>query len=167
MANDFSDDRPGTGSGGMTQDEARAALGELERDGGVLADRIVTPAWYHPILGLITAVLVGAQALPDAWPMIVIALAIVAIPVLTTTYTRRYGVAVSKPAGPRGRRLMLGLLAVLIAGMASTLALKLLGLEPWWALLPAAVTFLATVILGRRFDDALRQEITAPSERRP
>ena len=55
------------------------------------------------------------------------------------------------------------LVAVLIAAMTSSLAFKLLGLEPGWALVPAAITFTLTVIVGRRYDKALRREIAAPS----
>lgn len=163
MANDFDQDRPGAHSTPMTQEEARAALGDLEHDGATLAARIVTPRWYHPVLGVITAVFVGAQALPGAWPIMVIAIGIAAIPVLTTSYTQRYGVAVSKPVGPHSRLILRVMLAVLIAAMMSSLALKLLGFEPWWALVPTAITFVTTVVLGRRYDEALRQEIAAPS----
>jgi hypothetical protein len=166
MANDFDRDASDTPAPSMTQSEARAALGSLDEDGTALAARIVTPWWYHPALGVITGVFAGAHALPGAWPVIAIAIGIVAIPVLTTTYSRRYGVAVSKPAGPRGRRLLLAVLAVLIGAMLSSLAFKLVGLEPWWALVPAAITFSATVVLGRRYDAALREEIAASGSAR-
>ena len=167
MANHFDRDRPHDHSTPMTQDEARAALEDLEYDGATLAARIVTPTWYHPVLGVITAVFAGALALPGAWPVMAVATGIVAIPVLTPTYTRRYGVAVSKPVGPHSRRLLRVMIAVLIAAMMSALALKLLGIDPWWALVPAAITFATTVVVGRRYDDALRQEIAAPSGGRP
>ena len=163
MANDFGEGAADADSPAMTQADARAVLGSLDADGTTLADRIVTPWWYHPALGVITAVFAGAHALPGAWPVIAIAIGIVAIPVLTTTYSRRYGVAVSKPAGPRGRRLMLAVLAVVVAAMLSSLAVKLLGLEPRWASIPAAITFAATVVLGRRYDAALRDEIASRS----
>jgi hypothetical protein len=162
MASDFQDDRPDADPVSMTEVEARAALGEFAQDRATLAARIITPWWYHPALGVITGVFAGAHALPDGWPVVAIAAGIVAIPILSTTYARRYGVAVSKPAGPRGRRLMLAVLAVLVAGMASSLAFKFLGLEPWWGIIPAVITFVATIILGRRYDDALRQEIAVP-----
>lgn len=164
MANDFAESRPGVRVVSMTPDEARAALRDVSKDGGTLAAQIITPWWYHPALGVITAVFVVAHALPGVWPVVAIAIGIIAIPVLTTTYASRFGVAVSKPAGPRGRRLLLVVLAVLVGGMALSLAFKVLELAPWWALVPAVITFAVTVILGRRYDDALRREIAAPSE---
>src|SRR5690554_4489751 len=48
----------------LTADEARAALEGLDGDGAALAERIVTPAWYHPILGVLVAAVVVATALP-------------------------------------------------------------------------------------------------------
>lgn len=142
--------------------EARSALGDLDRDGAALAARIVTPWWYHPVLGAITALFAGAQALPGAGPIVAVTCGIVAIPVLMTTYARRYGVVTTKPAGPRSKRLMLITLVILLAAMASGLVIKVAGAEPLWALLSAAIAFVATVTLGRRYDDALRQEIAGP-----
>lgn len=161
MANHFD----GNGSDGhgvsISPEEARSALGAVAQDSARLADQIVTPWWYHPVLGVIVGVFVGAQALPGAWSVIMIALGIIAIPVLTVTYSRRYGVAISKPAGPRSRRLLLLALAVLLISMASSLAFKLVGLEQWWALVPATIACVATIILGRCYDDALRHELAA------
>jgi len=94
--------------------------------------------------------------------MVLLVLGIVAIPILTTTYSQRFGVVVTKPAGPRSKRLLLATLGVLVAAMMSSLAFKFLSIDPWWALIPAGVTFMATVILGRRYDEALRQEVAAP-----
>jgi hypothetical protein len=167
MANDFDHDRPDAASAPMTREEARAALGDLEHDGATLAARIVTPRWYHPALGVITAVFTVAQALPGLWPVAASAIGIAAVLVLTTTYKRRYGVAVSQPVGPRTRRLLRVVLAVLIAAMMSGLAIKLLGLELWWVLIPAAISFATTVVVGRRYDEALREEIAAQSGARP
>lgn len=142
--------------------QAVTALAELARDHERLATRIITPWWYHPALGLITAVFAGAHALPGVWPIAGITLGIMALPVLTTTYARVSGVVVTKPAGPRSRRLLIATLVVLVAAMSCSLAFKFLDVSPWWALIPAGVTFVATVVLGRRYDDALRQEIAAP-----
>lgn len=96
-----------------------------------------------------------------------IAIGIIALPVLTPARSSGHGVAVSKPAGPRSRRLLLAVLGVLVAAMLSSLAVKFLDLEPWWALLPAAITFAATVALGRRYDATLRDEIASPVCPRP
>ena len=145
---------PSTPSAG----DARTALAHLDEDRAVLAQRIVTPRWYHPALGVITATFAGAHVLPRAGALIAIALGVVSIPALMSLYAQRTGVVVTKPAGPRSRRLLGTILIVLVAAMVCALLFKLSGVDPLWGLAPAMMTFVATVILGRRYDDALRRE---------
>jgi len=139
-------------------EDARTALAHLDADRAVLAQRIVTPWWYHPALGLITATFAGAHVLPGAGALTAIALGVVAIPALMSLYARQTGVVVTKPAGPRSRRLLGTMLILLVAAMVCALLFKLTGVDPLWGLVPAMATFVATVILGRRYDDALRRE---------
>lgn len=166
MASHLGNQAPDNQARPPSQNQAQAALSDLGHDSQELAARIVTPWWYHPALGVITAIFAGAQALPGAWPMVLLVLGIVAIPILTTTYSHRFGVIVTKPAGPRSKRLLLATLGVLVTAMSSSLAFKFLNIDPWWALIPAGVTFAATVILGRRYDMALRQEVATPKAAR-
>ncbi|AWB86352.1 hypothetical protein C3E77_06820 [Mycetocola zhujimingii] len=126
----------------------------------------MTPWWYHVALGAIVALFVASQAMPTAAMSVAIVLGIVALPVLTTVYSRRYGVSVSQPAGPRGRRLLLMTLGVLVAAMLSGVALKLAGIALSWVMVPAVLAFIVTVVLGRRYDDALRREIAARTHAR-
>ncbi|MFI6506987.1 hypothetical protein ACIBCT_05225 [Streptosporangium sp. NPDC050855] len=156
MENDF---RPDGGEGPLTSSQARDTLDRLGLDGARLAERVVTPWWYHPVLGLIVGVLTGAQALPGVASFIVMALGIVAIPLLITTYNRRYGISITQPAGPRGRRLSHTMLGVLVLAMLAALVVKFTGTAPWWGLLPAAFAFGVIVVFGRRYDDVLRDEL--------
>jgi len=139
-------------------EDARTALAHLDEDRAALAQRIVTPWWYHPALGVIAATFAGAHVLPGAGALMAIALGVVAIPTLMSLYARQTGVVVTKPAGPRSRRFLGAMLIVLVAAMVCALLFKLTGVDPLWGLAPAMVTFVATVILGRRYDDALRRE---------
>ena len=139
-------------------DEARAALAFLDDDGARLAERVVTPWWYHPIV----AAIVISQALPGAWGITLLPLAIIAIPLLMLAYKKHSGVATTQPAGPRSRRLMLMLLVIVVLALVSTLVVKLTDSSPWWALIPAAIAAVATVLLGRRYDAVLRQELALP-----
>lgn len=145
-----------------TPADARAALSTLDADGERLAGRVVTPWWYHVSLGAIVAAFVASQALPAGASAALLALGILALPLLTTIYSRRYGLTITQPAGRRSRRLLLSTLAILISAMACGVVIKLTGAEPWWVLAPAAVAFAATVVLGRRYDDALRGELARP-----
>ena len=98
-------------------DEARAALSFLAEDGAHLADRVVTPWWYHPILAAIVAAIAVTQTLPGSLGSVLL--------VITLTDS-----------------------------------------SPWWALIPAASAGLATLVLGRRYDAVLRQELALPAGRR-
>ncbi|MGC5015372.1 hypothetical protein ACLQ2R_31830 [Streptosporangium sp. DT93] len=156
MENDFrSDDREGP----LTSSQARDTLDRLGLDGVRLAERVVTPWWYHLTLGLIVGVLTAAQVLPGAASFVVVALGIVAILLLTTTYSRRYGIFITQPAGSRGKRLLRVISGVLALAMLAALVVKFTGTDPRWGLLPAALAFGATLVLGRRYDDVLRDEL--------
>ncbi|MGP5641557.1 hypothetical protein ACTXPS_19220 [Brachybacterium tyrofermentans] len=144
-----------------SQQEALDTLAGLDIDRAQLAERVVTPWWYHPILGASVAMIVGAQALPGALSPAVLALGAAMIPVLVMVYTRSYGVVARAPTGPRTRRLMGVLVVLLIVGIASNLVIKLTGIEPAWGLVGAVICGVATVVLGRRYDDLLRIELAS------
>ena len=146
-----------------TSEEARAALNALDADASQLAGRLVSPWWYHLILGGIVAVAIGVQALQDVSSVITTAMLIIWIPFLMQSYTSRYRISMTRPAGPRSKRMLLLILAVLGLLMVSVVLLKIAALLQWWVLLPAAVGFVATVVLGRRYDAVLRSEIADPA----
>lgn len=146
-----------------TAAEARATLAALHTDATQLAERLVTPWWYHPVLGVMVAAAIIAQSLPRATSMVVIVMVLIGIPFLIRAYTSRYKVWMSEPAGPRSRRMLLLLLGTLAVLMASGVLMKIAGLSPWWVLLPAVLGLVATVWLGRRYDAVLRAEISASS----
>lgn len=153
------------GEGGAPPDrptalEARAALDALDADASQLAERLVTPWWYHLILGVIVAAAIVAPTLPKVSSMTVFVMIIVWIPFLMKAYTSRYQISMTQPAGPRSRRLLLLTLAVLAALMASTVLLKLFSISLWWVVVPAAIGFVVTVVLGRRYDAVLRSEVS-------
>ena len=156
MENDFEGTRTGAA-------EARAALADLDTDAAQLASRLVTPWWYHLTLGGLVAAAIGAQALPGVPAVTVVVLVIVWIPLMMQSYTSRYRISMTRPAGPRSRRMLLLILAVLAVLTGSVVALKIASLLQWWVLLPAAVGFVATALLGRRYDAVLRSEIMASS----
>ena len=151
------------GAAPPTTEEARAALDTLGTDATRLAGRLVSPWWYHLTLGGLVAAAIGAQALPGVPAVTVVVLVIVWIPLMMRSYTSRYRISMTRPAGPRSRRMLLLILAVLAVLMGSVVVLKSASLLQWWVLLPAAVGFLATALLGRRYDAVLRSEIMDPS----
>jgi hypothetical protein len=150
------------GTAGIGQDEAAAALASVGATRAQLADRITTPGWYHPVLGLLAGGLIASSEL-DNLAVFFAALLVYAVGcgVLISSYRRLTGVWVSGlRRGPAGRvsLLLVGTLYI-IAGLA---ALAGLGLGvPGAFVVGGVVAFVAVVVLGRRFDDALRRELRA------
>ena len=132
--------------------EARAAA----------ADRLVTPWWYHPILGFLLAGYVVALSLGDT------VVKVVALPVflgglglLVHAYRRLTGVWISGfEAGPAGRwaYAMGGAIAVAMVG---SLAISWTTSLAWPTWVLAGLLFAAVIVVGRRFDVALRAQLRA------
>lgn len=139
-------------------DDARASLDAVAAARRRVADRLVTPWWYHPVLGLLVAQHVLAQGLEDSnWTLPSALLLLGGCLLLVLAYRRLTGLTVYGAQGARSRTvlILLGLVAmacVLAASAAGSAAV------PWGA---AAVVLVATVLLGRRYDAALRHDLQA------
>jgi hypothetical protein len=157
MASDFHDTRPDGQR--PTPAEAREALAGLGTDAARLAERVVTPRWYHPTLGAIVALICCALALPSPVSVVFLPFTIFALPALALIYRRRYGVWIAQPSGRRSKRLLWTMAVLFLLSVGAAVAIRFTGVEYWWVLLPAAVGFVASVVLGRRYDDALRREL--------
>jgi hypothetical protein len=145
----------------MESHEAAKALVEMQTARAAMADRLVTPWWYHPALGLLYAGLVLAWGLLDDGK----ARLLVAIPFfaglagLVVLYRRLTGVWVNgNEAGPAARwawamGILYGvvLLIAYFGGRAGLGSAVLLGLS--------TAVLAATVLIGRRFDAAYRAHL--------
>jgi small ligand-binding sensory domain FIST len=106
--------------------EAAAALESIGESRAEVADRLVTPVWYHPVLGLLAGGLI-ASAEAHRWWVVLSALVVYAVgcAVLVSSYRKLTGIWVSGlrrgPAGRVSLWLMAGLYAV--AGLAALLDL--------------------------------------------
>ncbi|MFC4587651.1 hypothetical protein [Sphaerisporangium corydalis] len=130
--------------------EARAAI----------ADRLVTPWWYHPAFGLLLAGCVLAAGLGGTAVKIgSVVLLLTGSAALTRAYRRLTGLWVSGlEAGPAGR--WIGALgAVTVLAVAAALGIGALTDVRWpvWCL--AVAGYAATIVLCRRFDLALRAHL--------
>lgn len=148
-------DDEGTGYDPLT------ALQDVDDSRAAIAERLVTPWWYHPCLGLVLAALVVAVGarLPAPATLGIEAVAVVALGVLVSSYKRLTGLWVSlQSAGPRARRAW-----AVYAIPTVVCVLAAAALSPWlplWVLgLLAGVVLVATVVCGRHMDDVLREEI--------
>ncbi|GAB48873.1 hypothetical protein [Mobilicoccus pelagius] len=150
------------------------ALADAGTSRQAAADRLVTPPWYHPVLGANLAVLVLAAALPlPTVTLVLVALGSMLVSAaLIHRYQRLTGVWIGPAqAGPRSRLLWALYALAIAAAMAVAILVRAQQLPVGWAWVAAAVSAVGTVVLGRRIDATLRDEIrggraAAPEARR-
>lgn len=159
MENDFSDENSPVGPSPTSPAQAREALSSLGVDRVKLAEQFVTPRWYHPALGLIVALIICTQALPSPASVITLPFALFALPVLVAVYRRRYGLWFNESAGPRSQRILRNLMVIVALAFLAVLPIKFTDIGYWWVLLPATVALVASVVLGRRYDEVFRHEL--------
>ncbi|MGJ0203936.1 hypothetical protein NHL51_07210 [Leucobacter sp. gxy201] len=158
MESDFEEGRD-EASEGASAERARELLASVGTDGARLAAALVTPWWYHPLLATIVATMVAAQALPNGLGLGIVVFGIISMALLPRVYAKRYGVAVSKPAGRRSRGFMIALIVLMAVSFVAGLAVKLAALPTAWVLVPMVIAFVGVIVIGRSYDAALRQEL--------
>lgn len=153
-------------SASSEQYDANHALADVAAAQDSIARRVRTPWWYHPILGLNLAALILITSFVSSGAAL-LAAAVVSITVslgLIKLYQHLTGLWIGpQDAGPRSRRLWI-VYGVLVAfAMLSALSARAgVLVVPAWALwLVAAATLVTTVVLGRRIDALLREDIRA------
>ncbi|WP_336706671.1 hypothetical protein [Oerskovia sp. USHLN155] len=161
MENDMSVGDPATQRPSAAQ--AREALASLRADDATLAERLVTPRWYYPLLGAIVAVIIVSQALPSPASLILLPVAILALPALVVVHRRRHGLWFSLPAGPRSRRVYRIMMMILVPCFVAMVVVKVTPVPYGWVLLPAAVGLVTPLVLGPRYDELFRQELAGTS----
>lgn len=137
--------------------EALAAVAEGRR---LVADLVVTPHWYYPVLGLLIGGLVAVQGAHSIWVVITVeVVALAGLGALIAIYRRKAGVwPAQRWHGPTMRaRVVLVASFLAVYGLGAALEY---GAGLRWALAAAGVViFGLTVALGRRFDEQLRAEL--------
>jgi hypothetical protein len=123
---------------------------------GDLADRLVTPWWYYPGVGLGEALMVSSMAFPSSLraPALVIGVAVVGL--LFSAYMRLTGLGMSNQYFTLARRWSISLLVVVVVAIAIVLLID----QPVIVAATAVTIFVATVVLGRRADSALRDRLS-------
>ena len=153
-----------------------SALADVDSARRSVADRLVTPWWYHPALGAILAAIMLVAAL-DLHNLVRLPVALVGaagIGLLVAAYQRTTGLWVDvRNLGPTSRKwwLAYAVIVVVVTGGSLVPTAANVALPVWLAVALAVVALVATIVLGRRMDDALRAEIRSgvaapPQERR-
>jgi len=139
---------------------AREQLDALAASRGALADRLVTPRWYHPALAGLVFVFIGTAA-SARWWIVGFAVYCAGLAWLVTEYRRLTGLWTTGWSVPGGRGYATVLLVGLLAGLALSYAVRF-DRAPWWCALLAAVGSAGLVLwVGPRYDAACRAGLRA------
>ncbi|GIH09308.1 hypothetical protein Rhe02_73750 [Rhizocola hellebori] len=127
-----------------------------------VADRLVTPWWYHPILGLLVAAYLVAYTFASTlWRALTVLAFLAAVALLARTYRAITGLWLWGTNAGRASRWAYAMGAVILIAMLASLLIATTTTLTWptWGL--AALTWATVIVLGRRFDAAVRAQLRA------
>ncbi|MFQ4149191.1 hypothetical protein AAGW05_10900 [Arthrobacter sp. LAPM80] len=140
-----------------TAREALFAIGDSRR---AAADRLVTPWWYHPALGLLAAGFVLIYALGNPVVMVAgVVLYFAGLGVLVGSYVKKTGVWIGGLSAGKASRWAWCLVGMFVVCLLGGVAAARVAAVDWVAWLAAVVLFAGVNILGRRFDTAVRAQL--------
>ena len=152
-----------SGSPASSARSARAALEGVRAARGLVADRVRSPWWYHPALGISFAFAFATVSI--SWGLIpygvIIGLSLVPT-VLTLAVKRTTGVAIDRymaTPGARRESYVYSLLFVLL--IAAGLALEWAADLRWSMAGCGVLVLVLTVVMGRRIEEALALDLRA------
>jgi hypothetical protein len=142
----------------ISADDARRSLDSIGASRRDVADRMTTPAWYYPVLGLLVAQMVLAYGLVgDLLAVLSALVVVVGSGWLVRTYSGHTGLCITRPAGPLGA---VALAAFAVGLAAPVLVVTLAGdLAAGVVLALAAVALVSTVVLGPVYDACYRADL--------
>lgn len=143
-----------------TPDEAEAQelLSEMTRDRARLSPRMRFPSWLLPALGAVSAAFAADPAIPnDEVRQFSLPIGVLVIAILIWLARREMGVQPG-PMHISSRALQLLWLLVLLAMLSTSFGLASFDLR-WWVLVPATVTFVTTIWVGRRIETIERGRV--------
>src|SRR5665648_1086034 len=93
-------------------EEARTSLEDVRRMEADLADRLVTPWWYYPGMGLVEALIVSSLAFPASLSAPALVAGVAGLGLLVSAYRRLTGLGVSSQYFALARAWSIALLVV-------------------------------------------------------
>lgn len=143
-----------------TAHDARNALAVIDDARSNAADRLVTPWWYHPVLGLLAAVFVVAYTIGG--PVVMISVAVVyflGLGVLMGAYKEKTGVWINGLRAGKASWWTVPLVLIMIVCVGGAYYFHAEKGNDWPAWVAGAIVFVAVNFFGRRFDEALRAQL--------
>ncbi|WP_269937377.1 hypothetical protein [Arthrobacter sp. HY1533] len=140
--------------------EAHEALDAIAGARGKAADRLVTPWWYHPALGLLAAAFVVAVTAGGTAVMIGVSLLyFIGLGILMGAYKQKTGVWINGLKAGRASWWTVPLMVIMVACLVGPYYLHAAHGLVWPAWLAGAIVFVAVNVFGRFFDTALRAQL--------
>ncbi|WP_207345517.1 hypothetical protein [Arthrobacter sp. E3] len=140
--------------------DAHATLAAIGGARSNAADRLVTPWWYHPILGLLAAVFVVVYATGDIVAVLIVTvLYFGGLGVLMGVYKEKTGMWINGLRAGRASWWTLPLVVIMVACLGVAYYLHAVHGLDWPAWVAGVVIFVAVNFFGHRFDVALRTQL--------
>jgi len=146
----------------MNDLDPATALATVSQSRAALAERVITPVWYHPILGLAIGLFFASYGTHNWWVITPAeALLFVVCFVLRAAYRRITGVWMSGYRRGRTRPATFTLLAILVALPVGAAVLDEHAHVHWAWYAAGALAVPSVIVFGRWFDELLRAELRA------
>jgi hypothetical protein len=132
------------------------SLGEVSRMQARVGERVALPPWFHVGLGALVAQHALVQGLDDSnWTMPSFLVLLCGATVLVGLARRGTGLTVAAPRGARSSGIMAARLLVALTCIWTAALID----DPVVVIGAATLVFVATVMLGVAYDEALRRDI--------
>lgn len=142
-----------------THASARDALDAIGNDRGRVGDRMSAETWWGaPAQGFAAALLVVGPAAGFQWAwLFFLASTLVSVGV-EVFFRKRSGLSISRPAGSRGRALLIGLVFLHLVSLGASVMLAVMGLRGW-ILVAAAIAGICTALGVVAYDRIYAAEV--------
>ncbi len=140
--------------------DARAALAAIDGARSNAADRLVTPWWYHPVLGLLAAVFVVAYTIGGTVSMVIVAVLYFAgLGILMGAYKQKTGMWINGLRAGKATWWTIPLVVIMVVCMGGAYYFHAERGLDWPAWVAGIIVFVAVNFFGHRFDVALRAQL--------
>ena len=140
--------------------EAQEALTAIASARSNAAQRLTSPWWYHPVLGLLAAVFVVTYTTGGTVAIIAVTVVyFLGLGVLMGAYKKKTGMWINGLTAGKASWWTLPLIVVMVGGLAGAYYFHAEKGLDWPAWVAGIVVFVAVNVFGRGFDVALRKQL--------
>lgn len=138
---------------------ARDALDAIGNDRGRVGDRMSAETWWAaPAQGFAAALLVAGPSAGLQWAWLLFLASMMVSVGVEVFFRKRSGLSISRPAGPRGRALLIGLIFLHLVSLGVSVMFAVMGLRGW-ILVAAAVAGIYTALGVVAYDRIYAAEV--------